>query len=433
MKKYTVSIEREAQKICVGEIMGDSSETASFCYSETYLNSKNATAISISLPLQQESFSVTQTKNYFEGLLPEGFTRRSVANWMHLDENDYLSILHGLGRECLGAIRISSGEEELEEAYERLSVEQVKAIAAEGATKSAELVTKAHLSLTGASGKVGLYYDEPENEWYLPHGTAPSTHIVKQSHVRLDGIVTNEQLSLMTAARCGIQIPKSFIINVGGGEDGEVLFATERYDRVFGGSKKVDGLPCPLRLHQEDFAQAMGIPASRKYEAQSSNYLQGMFEILRKYSSDPIADRLKLWDIVVFNYLIGNTDAHVKNFSLLYSPDMRSLRLAPAYDIVSTTVYESSTRDMAFNIGGDYSIDDITEASFARAARDIGLGEKMAMKRYEQLSAKFKKALRESAETLLQMGFDKAEDIEKRILQTGGIRQARQLQTTISV
>lgn len=431
MKKYIVSIEREAQQICVGEIMGDSNETASFCYSETYLNSKNATAISISLPLQQESFSVIQTKSYFEGLLPEGFTRRSVANWMHLDENDYLSILHGLGRECLGAIRISSGEEELEEAYERLSVEQVKAIAAEGATKSAELVTKAHLSLTGASGKVGLYYNEPENEWYLPHGTAPSTHIVKQSHVRLDGIVTNEQLSLMTAARCGIQIPKSFIINVGGGEDGEVLFATERYDRVFGGSKKVDGLPCPLRLHQEDFAQAMGIPASRKYEAQPSNYLQRMFEILRKYSSDPIADRLKLWDIVVFNYLIGNTDAHVKNFSLLYSPDMRSLRFAPAYDIVSTTVYESSTRDMAFNIGGDYSIDDITEVSFARAARDIGLGEKMAMKRYEQLSAKFKKALRESAEALVQMGFDKAEDIEKRILQTGGIRQARQLQTTL--
>jgi serine/threonine-protein kinase HipA len=425
MRKYVVSVEREDHQIPIGEIVGDNSDTASFRYSEEYLNSNNATAISISLPLQSESFSVTQTKNYFEGLLPEGFTRHSVAQWMHLDENDYISILHGLGRECLGAIRISSGEDIAGESYEKLSVEQVKAIAAEGATKSTELVTKAHLSLTGASGKVGLYYNAPENEWYLPEGTAPSTHIVKQSHVRLDGIVTNEQLCLLTAASCGIEIPKSFIINIGNGEDGEVLFATERYDRVLSDSKRIDGLRCPMRLHQEDFAQAMGIPASKKYEAKDSNYLQGMFEVLRKYSINPLVDRLKLWDIVIFNYLIGNTDAHIKNFSLLYSPDMKSIRLAPAYDIVSTTVYESSTRDMAFNIGGDYSIDDITRASFNRAARDAGLGKNLAMKRYDMLLEKFEKALRESTKVLADMGFNKAENIENRILQTGGIRQRK--------
>ena len=62
----------------------------------------------------------------------------------------------------------------------------MKALAAEGAQKSAEIVTRSHLSLTGASGKVGLYYDTAGNQWYLPQGTAPSTHIVKQSHVRLE-------------------------------------------------------------------------------------------------------------------------------------------------------------------------------------------------------------------------------------------------------
>ena len=72
---------------------------------------------------------------------------------------------------------------------------------------------RSHLSLTGASGKVGLYYDAAGKQWYLPKGTAPSTHIVKQSHVRLDGIVTNEQLSMMTAAKCGIDVPESFIYN----------------------------------------------------------------------------------------------------------------------------------------------------------------------------------------------------------------------------
>lgn len=91
------------------------------------------------------------------------------------------------------------------------------------------MVTKAHLSLTGASGKVGLYYKIDTNEWYLPIGAAPSTHIVKQSHVRLDGIVTNEQLCLQTAKNLGIDVPDSFVINVGTGKDEEVLFATHRY------------------------------------------------------------------------------------------------------------------------------------------------------------------------------------------------------------
>ena len=106
--------------------------------------------------------------------------------WMHMDENDYVSILAGLGRECLGAIKIvEESDEAIHPEYRELSAEEVYALASEGATESAELVTKSHLSLTGASGKVGLYYDEKEKKWYLPIGEAPSTHIVKQSHVRL--------------------------------------------------------------------------------------------------------------------------------------------------------------------------------------------------------------------------------------------------------
>ena len=101
----------------------------------------------------------------------------------------------------------------------------MKALAAEGAQKSAEIVTKSHLSLTGASGKVGLYFDKEGAQWYLPTGTAPSTHIVKQSHVRLDGIVTNERLCMMTAAKCGIEVPESFIIDPGSGADSEEVKA----------------------------------------------------------------------------------------------------------------------------------------------------------------------------------------------------------------
>lgn len=422
MRTLIVSIERNGVMIPVGRISGIGTSDSQFKYSEEYLRDQTATAISISLPLQDEPFTPTQTENYFDGLLPEGFTRRIVAQWMHVGESDYLSILHGLGRECLGAICITEEGETQEAAYEPITQQQVQALAAEGAAKTSELVMKAHLSLTGASGKVGLYYAADNDTWYLPQGTAPSTHIVKQSQVRLDAIVTNEQLSLMTAARCGITIPNSFIINTGAGAEHEVLFATRRFDRVFPSqSIMISRLPRPLRLHQEDFAQALGIPAADKYEREPEAYMKSMFDLLRKRSADPIADQMRLWDTIVFDYLIGNTDAHIKNFSLLYGADLKSIRLAPAYDIVSTTVYEQSTRDMAFHIGGDLSVDAITKDSFRRAAKEVGLGERMAMRRFDNICNQFKSALHKSAEELSDAGYPMASEMEKRILQSGGI------------
>ena len=421
LEKYIISIEKNGRMVPVGSIDGGDYRTAQFSYMDEYLDEANAVPVSISLPLQRERFSAGQTRQFFEGLLPEGFTRRSVAQWLHLDENDYLSILYQLGRECLGAVRVLKEGETQAASYEMITKQQVKALAAEGAQKSAEIVSKSHLSLTGASGKVGLYYDTAGNQWYLPQGTAPSTHIVKQSHVRLEGIVTNEQLSMMTAAKCGIEVPNSFIIDLGSGEDNEVLYATRRYDRTFeGAADTISGLLAPLRLHQEDFSQALGISSAYKYEKEHTGYMRRMFELLRQFSSNPIVDQGKLWDIIVFCYLLGNTDAHVKNFSLLYGRDLRSIRLAPAYDLVSTTVYESSTREMSFYIGNDLLIDEITETSFREAATEIHIGERFASRRYNYICNHFREALREAASELQDAGFSQAVRMEDRILRTGG-------------
>ena len=420
-EKYQISIERNGRMVPVGVIRGENCQTAQFSYTEEYLDDGNAVPVSVSLPLRQGIFSAEQTRRFFEGLLPEGFTRRSVAQWLHLDENDYLSILHQLGRECLGAICVLTEGETQTASYERITEQQVRALAEEGAQKSAEIVIRSHLSLTGASGKVGLYYDTAGKQWFLPRGTAPSTHIVKQSHVRLEGIVTNEQLSMMTAEKCGIEVPDSFIIDLGSGKDKEVLYAARRYDRTFeGASDTITGLPCPLRLHQEDFSQALGIPSANKYEKDHTGYMRKMFELLRQFSSNPIEDQRKLWDMIVFCYLLGNTDAHIKNFSLLYGKDLRSIRLALAYDLVSTTVYENSTREMAFSIGGALLIGEITETSFREAAAEIHIGEKFAAGRYNHICSHFREALREAAAELQQAGFSKAAEMEEKILQTGG-------------
>lgn len=416
---YRVSIEKNGRQTPVGTLTGDRPENAVFAYAPAYLAAEDAAPISLSLPLQEAAFSPAQTKNYFDSLLPEGYTRRTVAQWIHADEDDYLTILYALGCECLGALQITAEDETHGASYEPLALDQVKALAAEGASKSAELVISSHLSLAGATGKVGLYYDG--KTWFLPRGTAPSTHIVKQSHVRLKHIVQNEQLALMTAKNCGLQVADSFIINTGNGADEEILFAVGRYDRSFSNSSKIiDGLTAPLRLHQEDFAQALGIPASQKYERAGENHLARMFDLLRRHSADPIRDMTRLWDQVVFNWLIGNTDAHVKNFSLLYSPDLRTLRLAPAYDLLAAAIYPT-TRELSFRIGGAATVAAVTEASFEAAAREAGLGVRMAMQRYHRMVEAFFPALRTASEALQAKGFPEAAEIAEQILQTGGI------------
>lgn len=462
MNPLIISMEVNGVMQRVGTITGNDPSDSCFRYDEEYCE-HGGEAISVSLPVQKDVFSVKQTAAFFEGLLPEGFTRRSVAQWMQVDEEDYLSILHGLGRECLGAICVHEQGEELHAAYEKVTDAMLREFAAEGAVKSAQMVTNSHLSLTGASGKAGLYHETNHDEWYLPHGTAPSTHIVKQSHVRLESIVVNEKLSLLTAMRCGLSVPESRIINTGQGGERDILFATRRYDRVFDqDSKMIDGLVCPYRLHQEDFAQAMGVPSAKKYESEKEvsqvtgkrqelrrsenrtngkvhsngkdsidgkGYLQGMFDVLRRYSSDPVSDSIRLWDLIVFNVLIGNTDAHIKNFSLLYGKNMRNIRLAPAYDIVSTAVYEQSTRNMAFRIGGVQSLDDISRDSFRQSAVEAGIGEKMALRRLDAMTAHFPDALRESAEELVRDGYPKAAKISDRILLTGGYRNLQKKST----
>ncbi len=425
----------EAAGITVGRAGGGVSHEAAgrqvgddcvFRYSDEYMEGSNGLQgkpISISLPFQDEPFTPEQTRNFFSGLLPEGFMRRRVSELAHVGEGDYTEILADLGSECIGALKaVAPGHSPREAEYMKLSDDEIASLAGEGVVEASELVMKAHLSLTGASGKVGLYLDPKSGEWFLPVGEAPSTHIVKQSHIRLGGIIANEQLCLMTAKRLGIDVPKSFIIEMGGSRDSQVLLATERFDRrKMNKDRLISGHAAPYRLHQEDFAQAMGIAAQDKYEVPGDHYLARAFTLLLDYSARPVEDQIKLWKIVVFDYLVGNTDNHIKNISLLYSEDLSSCRLAPAYDMLSTSIYEMSTDNMAFSIGGDMSIADITRESFGREAAEIGINRSVALRQFDRMTKSFIKALEDSAEELTSAGFENAAEIKDRILETGGI------------
>ena len=415
-----VQIEINGQFVQAGCITGSNFRDAAFSYDESYIASPSAHAISLSLPLSKKDFDTDATKTFFDGLLPEGFTRQCVAESIHASSDDYISILRELGSECLGAIQIIDEEKpSIKEGYIPLTIEEIKALAKEGAGKSAEIVVKSHLSLTGASGKVGLYYNQSSGKWYKPQGLAPSTHIVKQSHVRYKNIVLNEQLCLLAAQKLGIEIPESFILQAEAGKvnDEDVLFATRRFDRDFDkDSRIIDGLKTPYRLHQEDFAQALGIKSSDKYEKAGQGYLKRMFDLLQKHSSNPIEDSLKLWKRAVYNCIIGNTDNHIKNSSLIYSKDLSSIRLAPFYDVVCTKVYESSTDEMSVSINGRQNVNQVTRDDLEQEAKNCGLGSKAAMKIYDEVLNGIQKALLDSADELSRAGFTEAQPMAEKIL-----------------
>ena len=416
-----ISIEKNGEQTKVGIIQSSGISDAVFRYDKAWLDQEDAIPVSLSLPLQEEAFSSEKTKCFFEGLLPEGFTKRSVARWMHADEHDYLTMLSGLGQECLGAIQVMEGNTKPPKArYTRMTEQQLQEFAAEGAIKSAELVTALHLSLAGASGKTGLYFDAGNTCWYLPEGTAPSTHIVKQSHVRFKDIVTNEQLCLTTAKNLGIPVPSSFAVNT---EDENLLFATPRYDRVLTDKHRVlDGLPVPYRLHQEDMAQALGIPAENKYEIVPSGYSEKICGLLRDFSSNPIKDILDFWNRIIFNDLIGNTDGHLKNFSFLYDKNLAGLHLAPAYDIVSTTIYPGHTRTLSMYIGESHAIDQIQRSDFVEGARRSGIQSAVILRQLDTMAENFEKAINQAADALQEKGYKNAGTIRDKILETSGYR-----------
>jgi acyl carrier protein len=137
-------------------------------------------------------------------------------------------------------------------------------------------------------------------------------------------------------------------------------------------------------LHQEDFCQALGIVSEMKYQKEGGSSLKQSFALLREVSSTPVIDLSRLLDAVIFNYLVGNNDAHGKNFSLLYrgiaTNDMQ-VSLSPLYDIVSTVYYPEISRTMAMKLGGEYSSEKVMPRNFEQFAEEAGLAKPMVRRR----------------------------------------------------
>jgi len=328
-------------KVIAGRLWLDRKRRFNFQYDEHWLGRKNLIPLSLSLPLQSEPFTDDLSRPFFSNLLPEAELRRAIARSLGLSEGNDYALLEAIGGECAGAVSllpegvppVKCGEYRFLD--DNTLNEIIKSLPTKPFLAGEEGV---RLSLAGVQSKLPVYLKN--EKIYLPVGSKASSHIIKPAIRDFSSTVENEAFCMGLAKKMGLSVPDSRIYR-----SMTPLYLVERYDRICSDIGEI------VRIHQEDICQALGIPPEAKYESEGGPSLEDCFSILRKFSTRPAADIKELINWVIFNYLIGNADAHAKNLSLLFIDE--GIRLAPFYDLLCTRVYDGLTDRFSMKIGGE--------------------------------------------------------------------------------
>jgi len=351
-----------------------------FQYAESWLQHPETKPISQSLPLQAAIFKNKQCRPFFAGILPEADKRQRIAKYFGISTQNDFAMLEKMGGECAGALTIvKTGEPPpaipTSADYYPLSDEKLagvfEALPARPLMAGEEGM---RLSLAGVQDKIAVAL--VDGKLCFPLHDAPSTHILKPAFHHFEAVAENEAFCMELSASIGLPAAKVQVRQLG-----KVHYLlVERYDRVHADNGLL------IRLHQEDFCQALGIVPEYKYQNEGGPTPTQAFSLLRECSTLPVIDIRNLLDAMIFNYLIGNNDAHGKNFSLLYTG--QGARFAPLYDLVSTAVYPELSPKMAMKVGSTYDSNKVTPGEWDTLAEACGLGAAMVRDRQKELADK---------------------------------------------
>lgn len=297
--------------------------------------------------------------------------------------------------------------------YEPVSQDDLQRLAAAPAETSLAYSLKSRKSLAGAQSKVGMYLEEDNGTWFLPKGSAPSTHILKACNSAYPNETVNEALCLRMAKLFDLQVPDCFLIRCGLCSP---VLVVKRYDRVMPKVTQecVCGLPVPRRLHQVDVCQAWGILGSNfKYEPTGVSYLNHISQLISELSSKPFEDRMLMMYMQVFHYVVGNAGNHLKNWSFVYDATWESMRLAPIYDVLDTTLYESIPREMGVSFGGTRKINEVRRDMVFDTLQKSGISRKLIDRAIREACLELPGCLREAASMLSDEGFPEARLVAK--------------------
>jgi len=345
--------------IFAGKLHQDNSGRLSFNYNSDYLKEAHL-PLSISMPLQPQTYHEPVSQAFFSGLLPEASLRERIADSLKISAGNTFKLLEVIGGDCAGAVSLyPEGErpEKPNDDFRLLSdLELIEVV--NDIRQYPFLIDRKNirLSLAGAQDKLPVLL--VKDDIAIPQ-KIPSSHILKTPIIRFENdifdSVQNEFFCMQLAKAVHINVPETKIKWC----EKVPLLLISRYDREIEWEKLISYCfkhttynNYVRRLHQEDFCQALGIVPQKKYQNEGGPSIIQCLNLVETFSARPGIDRLELIRRIIFNYLIGNADAHAKNFSFLYRGGKRIL--APAYDLLSTAIYPKINQKMAMKIGSQY-------------------------------------------------------------------------------
>ena len=399
----------------VGRLSKAATSAIEFRYDPDWLAWEHALPVSLSLPLREDAFRGAAVAAVFDNLLPDsGALRRRVAERVGASGIDAYSLLAAIGRDCVGALRFlaergdddgssGSGRGLAGEALDDEAVEKLlKGLpqAPLGLGRDDDF----RISVAGAQEKTALLLHE--GRWLKPHGTTPTTHILKTqmgelpNGIDLSNSVENEYYCLKLAAAFGLPVNKAEIVTFGA----TTALVIERFDRRWTGDGRL------LRLPQEDCCQALSVPPTRKYQSDGGPGLVQLLD-LAKGSDTPAEDQRTLLTAQILFWLVGATDGHAKNFSIFLAPGGR-FRLTPLYDILTAQPsldrgqIQRKQMKLAMSVGANrhYRIADVRARHFLQTAEAAGVPKRLVQDAIKTVAERGEAAL-EKAEGELPPGF----------------------------
>jgi serine/threonine-protein kinase HipA len=362
-----------------GQPVGTLDETEGklrFRYEPSYRLAPAAVPLSPWIPLDEEETVGTAVGNYFENLLPEGDLRELIAKTIQISRDNVFGFLEHFGGDMAGNVSILlPGEQPGQRRYIPIDRSLIREWNENHSGKPLVLQAKdSRLSISGAQDKISLYLNAA-GDFFLPVGDAPSTHILKPDIRYREGVLhssLNEAFVMKLAERSGLSVPKTEYLP----EIRSIL--VERFDRTW---PEAGNVPVG-RLKQTDLCQLMDVPSEKKYEAEGGLTLSQAFGLVRKHSTQPGPDTIRLIGWLAFNGSVGNMDGHAKNLSFLYKNDGQ-VHLSPFYDLMSTNVYSGLSRKMAFRIGGENRPDWLMKSHWQRFSEEMGIKSSLVFRTVE--------------------------------------------------
>ncbi|CAM2165383.1 Serine/threonine-protein kinase toxin HipA [Burkholderia cepacia] len=390
--------------------------------------------LSLSLPfgVGKAPLHGERVNHFFDNLLPDSDAiRRRLAARFGTATTEPFDLLAALGRDCIGAVQLL-GEDDAPTGLNRIDgtplsdddvarvLDQASGVATAGGDDD-----DFRLSLAGAQEKTALLFHD--GRWMRPHGATPTTHILKlplglvgNKRADLTASVENEWLCLAILRAYGLSVAQAEIVRFGAHK----VLSVARFDRAL----HRDG-GWLLRLPQEDFCQALGVPPHLKYESHGGPGVPDLAGLLRR-SETSREDLDTLFAALIVFWMLAAPDGHAKNFSLRLLAGGR-FRLTPLYDVMSIWPVEGDGANqwswhkakLAMAVHGKrkhYAMRDITRRHFSAMAEHCLLGD-IATPIVERLVAMTPHVI-ESVAAALPPGFPAR--VAERIL--GGLRFAAQ-------